>query len=70
MNSINTSTANPADNTTDKTRPNEVLMFLAITVIETIVITAMAKNYNVELAGETTETGFKASLKLLSSASK
>ena len=70
MNSMNTSTTNPADNSTDKMRPNEVLTFLAITVLETIVLTAMAKNYNVELVGETTETGFKASLKLLSSVSK
>lgn len=70
MNTKNESTPNQTENSIDKMTTNEVLTFLTITVIETIVLAALVKNYNVELAGETTENGFKASLKLLSSTSK
>lgn len=67
---MNVNTPNQTENSTDKKSTNEVLTILTITVIETIVLAALVKNYNVELAGETTENGFKASLKLLSSSNK
>lgn len=43
---------------------NEMIVVLAIAVVETIVLTALVKDYGVELSGETTESGFKGSIKL------
>ena len=43
---------------------SELIAILAIGAIETIILTALMKDYSVELSGETTEQGVKGSLKL------
>ena len=41
-----------------------MIVVLAIAAVEIIVLTALVKDYGVELSGKTTESGFKGSIKL------